>query len=72
MKNIGFMQDLNFTIPRGNIKLAAWFQQKNKELPSLMGSYDSSNKNQKDEVLRISNVYNLRLKNKGILCTQVL
>ncbi|MBK6338543.1 MAG: TonB-dependent receptor plug domain-containing protein [Bacteroidetes bacterium] len=69
MKNIGFMQDLNFTIPRGNIKLAAWFQQKNKELPSLMGSYDSSNKNQKDEVLRISNVYNLRLKKNELVLT---
>lgn len=60
-KTVGFVQDFGFNLPKGNIKFAAWVQQKSKEIPALMGSYENSNKNQNDKIIRISNNYNLKL-----------
>jgi iron complex outermembrane receptor protein len=69
MMNRGFMQDLNLTIPKGDIKMSVWFQEKTKEIPAIMGSYDESSKNQKDQVIRISNVYKLNIKKNELVLT---
>ena len=69
MVNRGFMQDINLSIPKGNIKMSVWFQEKTKEIPAIMGSYDESNKNQKDQVIRISNSYKLKIKRNELVLT---
>jgi vitamin B12 transporter len=49
--------------------MSVWFQEKTKEIPTLMGSYDQSNKNQKDQVIRISNNYKLKIKRNELVIT---
>lgn len=66
MKNFGFVEDIYFFTKKGIISASAWWQKKDKAIPSIMGSNGISNKNQSDKVLRISNNYDLYFK-KSIL-----
>ncbi len=49
----GIIQNLFFNLPRGNtVEAGCWYQQKDLQLPAIMGNYQPSNANQKDSSFR--------------------
>lgn len=49
----GLIQNLFFNLPQGNfVETGCWYQQKDIQLPAIMGNYQPSNANQKDSSFR--------------------